>query len=302
VSFSDPQVQVTIVGTGAMACLFGARLSTTAAVTVTGSWNAGVEAVRAGGIRVVEASGSRPYPVAAVLWGEEAVPADLALILVKAWQTERVAGDLARLLKPGGMALTLQNGLGNIEILDGRARLGVTYMGATLIRPGHVQPGGAGTTWIAGADWVVRLFQNAGLAAEPADMHRLDGLLWGKLVVNCAINPVTAILGVRNGELLDRPDAMALMGLAAQECAEVARAQGIELPFPDPFERVCEVARDTAANQSSMLQDVLRGARTECDAINGAVVRWGEKLGIPTPANEMLVHLVEKIGCQVAGI
>jgi 2-dehydropantoate 2-reductase len=296
VSSPDPRIKVTIVGTGAMACLFGGRLSTVAEVTLTGLWNEGIAAVRAAGIRVEEASGPLCYPAAAVLWGEDAAPADLALILVKAWQTERVARDLARLLKPGGTALTLQNGLGNIELLGSRARLGVTYQGATLIGPGHVRPGGPGSTWIAGADWIVRLFRNAGLAAEPADMNQLDSLLWGKLVVNCAINPLTAILGVRNGELLVRPDAMALMGLAAQECADVACAQGIELPFPDPFERVCEAARVTAANQSSMLQDVRRGARTECEAINGEVVRWGERLGIPTPANEMLLHLVEKIG------
>jgi 2-dehydropantoate 2-reductase len=291
-SFRDTSPNLTIVGTGAMACLFGARLASVAKVSLTGAWVEGIAALCGSGILVEDSAGPKSVPVTAVPWGEAAEPADLVLILVKAWQTAEVARHLERLLVPGGIALTLQNGLGNLEALGPRTCLGVTYQGATLLGPGHVQPCGTGSTWIAGPEWIVQLFRRAGMAAERGDPAHLDGLLWGKLVVNCAINPLTALLRIRNGELLGNPDAMILLRHAALECASVARARGIALPFPDPFAKVREVARRTAANRSSMLQDVLRGAPTECDAINGAVVRWGEQLTLATPVNEVLYRLV----------
>ena len=291
-SAQESRIQVTIVGTGAMACLFGAQLASVAQITLTGSWAEGITALRTSGIRVVDSHESSAVRVAAIPWGDDIIPADLVLVLVKAWQTEEVARHLQRLLKPGGTALTLQNGLGNLEALGPGATLGVTYQGAALLGPGHVQPGGSGATWIAAPEWIVQLFQGAGMLAERVDPEQLDGLLWGKLVVNCAINPLTALLRIRNGELLDRPDTQVLMEQAARECAAVAGARGITLPFPDPVEKAREVARQTAANRSSMLQDLMRGAPTECDAINGAVVRWGEHLGVPTPVNETLYRLV----------
>ncbi len=291
-SSRESHIHVTIVGTGAMACLFGAQLASVAQITLTGSWVDGIAALRTLGIRVEASQESGSVTVAAVPWGDAIEPADMVLVLVKAWQTEEVARHLQRLLKPGGTALTLQNGLGNLEALGPGATLGVTYQGATLLGPGRVQPGGSGATWIAAPERIVQLFQHAGMPAERGDPEQLDGLLWGKLVVNCAINPLTALLRIRNGELLDRPDTRILMEQAARECAAVASARGITLPFPDPVEKVCEVAHQTAANRSSMLQDVMRGAPTECDAINGAVVRWGEHLGVPTPVNETLYRLV----------
>ncbi len=285
-------MKLTIAGTGAMACLFGARLAAVARVTLAGSWAEGIAAIRKSGI-VVEASGKcTAAPVAAVELGAGIEPADLVLVLVKAWQTGEVARHLRRLLKPGGIALTLQNGLGNLEALGPDACLGVTYLGANLLGPGRVQHGGAGPTWVAGPEWIVDLFRRAGLEAAQGAPEQVDALLWGKLSANCGINALTAILRVPNGALLRLPDAADLMKRAAMECAAVAAAKGIILPFPDAAEQVCEVARLTAFNRSSMLQDMLRGAPTECDAINGAVVRWGVRLGVPTSVNEVLFQLV----------
>ena len=123
--------------------------------------------------------------------------------------------------------------------------------------------------------------------------NEADSLLWGKLAVSCGINSLTALLRVPNGELLKRPTATALMVRAANECTAVAHARGIRLPFPDAAARAREVAERTATNRSSMLQDILRGARTECDAINGAIAAEGRRLGIPTPVNEILWQLVQ---------
>jgi len=120
-----------------------------------------------------------------------------------------------------------------------------------------------------------------------------DSLLWGKLVINAAINPLTAILRVPNGELLAHSTAGALMYAAANEAAAVAIALGVHLPYPDPSAAAEAVARRTANNRSSMLQDVLRGAPTEIDAICGAIVQAGEGLGVPTPVNLTLWQLVK---------
>lgn len=275
-----------------MACLLAARLAPVARVTMAGSWPEGLAAVRDGGITIEGAGGGAPVRVEAVRLEEAAGPADLVLVAVKSWQTAAVAPHAARLLGADGIALTLQNGLGNLEILGERAFQGVTYLGATLSAPGRVRPAGTGTTWIAGPEWIVGLFRRAGLPAERCAPDQAEGLLWGKLAVNCGINALTAILRAPNGELLRSPDAEALLRRAAAECGAVAAARGIALPFPDPAERACQVARQTAANLSSMLQDLLRGAQTECEAINGAIVEWGRRLGVPTPVNELLLRLV----------
>jgi 2-dehydropantoate 2-reductase len=284
-------MQVTIFGTGAMACLFAARLAPVADVALVGTWVEALAAIRAHGIRVEGEAGSEAR-VAAVAAGDPAPPADLALVLVKAWQTRRVAAELPGHLVPGGLVLTLQNGLGNLEQLGPRAHLGVTTVGATLLGPGHVQPGGSGVTHLAGPSWEVELLERAGFETHSVPSDAVDGLLWGKLVVNCAINALTALLRVPNGELLRRPDAALLMDQAARECATVAQAKGISLPFVDPAVQARGVAKRTAINRSSMFQDILRGAPTEIEAINGAVARAGQALNVPTPVNATLWRLV----------
>ncbi len=287
--------QVIIVGTGAMACLFGGLLAPVSRLTLTGSWSAGITAIRSRGIALGSRSGLTPVRVHAVAWGEPVERADLALILVKSWQTEAVARQLPRLLKPGGVTLTLQNGLGNVEALGPGSCLGVTYQGATLLGPGQVEPAGNGPTWVAGPQWIAGLFDKAGITTESVNEAQADSLLWGKLAVNCGINALTAILGVRNGELLRQSDAADLMRRAANECAAVAEAGNVTLPFPDAAAKASEVARLTEHNRSSMLQDALRGAPTEVEAINGAVVRLGGRLGVPVPVNDVLYRLVLSI-------
>jgi 2-dehydropantoate 2-reductase len=126
--------------------------------------------------------------------------------------------------------------------------------------------------------------------------------LWGKLVINAAINPLTALLGVPNGELLNRSTARALMAALAREAAAVAIAQGIVLPFPDAVVAAESIARRTAANISSMLQDVLRGAPTEIDAISGAIIQAGMQTGVPTPINRTLWQLVKALSGKGTGL
>jgi 2-dehydropantoate 2-reductase len=205
---------------------------------------------------------------------------------------------LAECLAPSGVALTLQNGLGNLEALQQvlgaeRAALGVTTTGATLLGPGLVRVGGTGPTYIGHhprLEPYVPLFRQAGFEVEVEG--DVESLLWGKLAVNAGINPLTALLRLVNGALVDEPEARALMGEAAQETAVVATALGVDLPYVDAALQAEEIARRTGSNRSSMLQDILRGAPTEIDAINGAVADTGERLGVATPVNRTLWRLV----------
>ncbi len=286
------RMRINICGTGAMACLFGGHLAGIADVTLIGTWKEGLTAVRKQGIRVEGASGILVARSRAVELGTDVEPADLVLVLVKTWQTGTIAHHLPSLLKSSGVAVTFQNGIGNVSLLGPRAKPGTTGEGATLIGPGHVREGGHGPTHAAAPTWVIDVLKCAGFEARQCEPAEAEGLLWGKLVANCAINALSALLGVPNGDLLASSETAELMKRAACECAAVARRKGIVLPFSDPVAHAYEVARRTSTNRSSMLQDLQRGAPTECDAINGAVVNEGMGLGVPVPVNWTLWQLM----------
>lgn len=292
--------RVLIVGSGALASLFAARLAATGvAVTMLGSWPEGLNALRSG-VRLVEADGREEvYPVQVTADPADCAGIPAALVLVKAWQTAKAAEQLAGCLPLAGLALTLQNGWGNRELLEGalgreRVAAGVTTAGATLLGPGHVRVGGEGPITVGNHPRLATLAELLGQAGfTVTTVDDVDGLLWGKLVINAAINPLTALLQVPNGELLARPAVRELLARVAREAASVGTAQGFRLPFEDPVAAAEEVAARTAANHSSMLQDVLRGAPTEIDAICGAVVLAGRRLGMLAPINQALWVLVK---------
>lgn len=294
---------ILIVGTGALGSLFAAHLAGAGhPVTMLGTWKEGLDAIHRSGVRLIDANGEeRSYPVRATADPRDCLGTRYALVLVKAWQTERAAGQLAQSLADDGLAVTLQNGLGNRETLIqrlGRERvaLGVTTTGANLLEAGRVQAGGEGKTSIERHPALGPL----GEALESANFHLqmvedARSLIWGKLVINSAINPLTALLRVPNGELLERASARDMMRELASETARVAAAEEISLPFPDPAAAAEEVARKTASNRSSMLQDILRGAPTEIDAICGAIVNIARQHGLAVPVNWSCWQLVRAI-------
>jgi len=286
-------MRIVVFGTGAMACLFASRLSRVAHVTLVGTWTEAIHSIRERGILLEDAQKSQTIRAQAEYLGTQLPPAALAVVLVKSWQTAKIAKYVSRYLSAEGLAISLQNGLGNLELLGERVFPGTTSEGATLLSPGHIQCGGSGPTHVVAPDWVVEIFNRAGFESYGCSPSEADSLLWGKLSISCGINALTSLLRVSNGELLKRPTAANLMAKAALECAAVAHACSIKLPFADAAARVKEVAERTAANKSSMLQDVLRGAPTECDAINGAVVREGKRLNVLTPVNDILCQLVK---------
>ena len=175
-----------------------------------------------------------------------------------------------------------------------RVALGITTTGATLLGPGLARAGGEGSLSIQSHPRLGQLEDAlTGASFKVEVVADAKSLVWGKLVVNAAINPLTALLRVPNGELLKRPSARVMMKALAEETAAVASAQRVQLPFQNPSEAAETVARKTAANHSSMFQDVRRGAPTEIDAICGAVTRTGERHGVPTPVNRVCWRLVQ---------
>jgi 2-dehydropantoate 2-reductase len=292
-----------VVGTGALATLFAARLARSGVrVTMLGTWADGVQALRRDGARLVDARGREErYPVAVSAHHRNLPPVRFALVLVKSWQTERAARMLAACLAPDGLALTLQNGLGNREILAAklgpqRVALGSTTTGATLLGPGLAKPGGEGKISVeshARLQTLACMLASAGFEIEV--MKDASAVIWRKLVINAAINPLTALLRIPNGQLLERPSARALMRSLAAEAAAVATAEGAPLTRRNAVGAVENVALRTSANHSSMFQDVQRGAPTEIDAICGAVARAGRKHRVPTPLNQACLQLVRAL-------
>ncbi|RPJ19330.1 MAG: 2-dehydropantoate 2-reductase [Chloroflexi bacterium] len=294
---------ILIIGTGALATLFAARLAQAGhPITMLGTWQEGLNALQSHGARLVDADGNeQQFEVRALDDPRACVGVKHALVLVKAWQTERAAGQLKECLAEDGLAVTLQNGLGNREALAqrlglGRVALGITTTGATLLGPGLVRAGGEGLISLERHPALGPL--EAALQSANFNVNVVDdaqSLMWGKLVINAAINPLTALLQVPNGKLLERPSAREMLRALAGETAQVARAENIRLPFPDPVSAAEEVALKTAANHSSMLQDVLRGAPTEIDAICGAVVKAAQRHNIAAPANWACWKLIKAI-------
>jgi 2-dehydropantoate 2-reductase len=288
---------ILIAGSGALATLFSARLAAAGVnVTMLATWRAGLAALGENGA-CLEGVGCFPVRVTDNL--ADCQGARYVIVLVKSWQTQRVASQLAGCLADDSVVVTFQNGIDNPTILSqalGSLVIlqGVTTMGATLLAPGLARSGGEGEIVLeacARLDGLAASFQRANF-----QMNRVSDILpyaWGKLVINAAINPLTAILGVKNGELLNNPPARELMNEIANEAAEVAGRCGIGLPFANPGKAAEEVARRTAENRSSMLQDIQRAAPTEVDAINGAVVKMGIERNVPVPTNQMAWRLVK---------
>jgi 2-dehydropantoate 2-reductase len=297
---------ILIVGTGAMACLFAARLAEAGiGVTMTGSWQEGLQALRKNGVRIIEPDGQeKSFPVVVADSEESCGCFSYALVLVKSWQTEQAAARLAGCLCKDGLAVSMQNGIGNLEKMESilgvdRTAIGSTTSGANLAGPGVVRAAGNGQIVLADRErlaGLAEIFEKACFSVTWTDDPQ--ALLWGKLIINSAINPLTALLGVTNGELLKRPKARQLMAAAALESASIAGAMHIRLPYPDPVEAAESIATRTASNVSSMLQDVKRGAPTEIDAICGAVVRAARGLGMEAPINQTLWNLVSSLRSQ----
>lgn len=245
-------------------------------------------------------------PVRATVNAADAAPADLIVMAVKGPGTLQATKDALPAAGEGTIFLTVQNGIGNVETMAsvvGREKVlaGVTSNGTTLLGPGSIRHTWMGDTTIGELDGqittrleqVAEVFRQSGI--KVAVSQSVDLLLWTKLVGSCAMNPLGALLRVRNGQLVERAETRELMRAIVREVVSVAEAKGIPLSFSAAVERAETTCRNNATNKMSMLQDVERGAPTEINSINGAIVREGEAVGVPTPINWTLTQLVKAL-------
>lgn len=234
-------------------------------------------------------------------------PVDAAVVCVKTFGTRWAAEMAAKVLSPEGVAVTIQNGLGNVEALTEavgpeRAAGGVIYVGAALrpdgslfsTGPGRVELGRPrGAAPARALEELARLMAEGGMTVSVVDDPWPS--IWRKVAVNAAMNPTTALLACTNGELLEHPAGRPLADGLAREVARVATAAGVALTEEEAVEAWQGIARPLGQNRSSMLQDVSAGRRTEVDAICGAVARAGRTRGVATPLNEAMTILVEAV-------
>jgi 2-dehydropantoate 2-reductase len=297
-------LKVVVFGAGAIGSWVGAALAAAGNDVTLVARHEHAAVVEAQGLRVSGKTELLARPRAVTSAKEAPVP-DLLVLTVKAYDTKQAIRDLRPLVGARTDVLSLQNGLGNVEALadafdDRQVLAGVTTHGVTFEAPGHVRHAGVGYFLVgspanehARAEKAAALFRAAGIDAQATP--RIVGELWAKVVVNASINPVTAITGLRNGALLEVPALRELMQRAAEEAIDVARAEGAPLPDDDLVARARRVAELTAANKSSMLQDVERGRRTEIDSICGEIVQRGLARSVDTPVNLTLRALVKGI-------
>ncbi|MFH2146052.1 MAG: 2-dehydropantoate 2-reductase [Candidatus Omnitrophota bacterium] len=301
--------KIVIVGPGAIGCLFAAYLARGkhAEVWVLDKDVRRARKITASGI-TVDALNNKSFKGKVNITADaaEIKSCDLVIICVKSYDTECAAKSIEKLLGENSHVLTLQNGLGNIEIIAemvGRERVlaGVTSQGATLIEDGHIRHAGCGDTVIGRLDGkltvamrdVRDIFARVGF---PTRLSKdINSLIWSKLIINVGINAQTAITRLHNGRLVEFAGTREILSLAVSEAVRVAKKKRIKLIYDDPIQKVESVCLATSANISSMLQDVLKKKKTEIDYINGAIVRQAKSFNLPAPTNLMLTNFIKTI-------
>jgi 2-dehydropantoate 2-reductase len=233
-------------------------------------------------------------------------PVDAAVVTTKTPGTAWGAATAAKILARDGVALTIQNGLGNYETLvehlgSERVAVGVIYVGAQLVK-GELRATGPGKVELgrptmsasrAKLDELGRLLRAGGM-----DVFVVDDAwpaVWRKVVTNAAVNPLTALIRRTNAELLTDVVASRVADGIAREVARVATASGVPIGEDDAVRQWRAMAALTGANRSSMLQDVEAGRPTEIDAISGAVAHEADRHGVEAPLNRAMTVLVSSL-------
>lgn len=305
-SGSEPRRRVLVVGCGAMGAIFAAHLTRVADVTAIDVDAAHVAAILHHGLRI---EGAEPFVArlravtsAEALAGETF---DAVLFLVKSGQTATALAALTAVLAHAPLLVTLQNGMGNSEVLATHATStvarGVTLDAGRYLGPGRVEHLIRGnTTWLgptrgemADCAWLAPLLTAAGMPAatlpDPMDA------VWSKFVFNSVMNPIGALVAGVNAARYGVPEVVALIDDMAAECKQVVEALGGRFAF-DPFEMVKKTRagqRPVSRHAGSMALDMARGVPTEIDQLTGFIVREGERLGLAVPICKTVVRLVK---------
>lgn len=293
-----------VIGAGSMGSLYGGLLARAGFdVTLVDVWQEHVDAIRRDRLHLDGITGDLWISIRATSGAGNVSPVDCAIILTDTNSTREAAETARRVLSDAGFALTLQNGIGNVETLSevlgaGRVMGGTSNHSAALQGPGHVTHTHAATTWIGELDGrtterlreTERALVSAGFT--PVVVDNILAHIWNKFVLNCGINAISAITGLRLGEIVRTPPVDELQTKIVEEVLAVIRAKGVPLTDPDPMRTIKDHCRKKY-NKPSTLQHVEQGKRTEIDALNGALVREARRLGVPTPYNDALTLILK---------
>lgn len=296
-------MKIALVGAGAIGCLFGALLQASEhSVILVNNNPLAVTAMRKNGVRVREPSGKiiRTRPKVELCLKSEDGP-DLVLLTVKSYDTE-VAGRSLQKVQGINEVLSIQNGLGNFETLSRffppeSILAGTTTEAAFQAGYGRVFHTGKGVTQIGEfrgrptkrCREISDIIRSAGFDIKISG--NMEGVIWSKAIVNSAINPITAIARVSNGEIVRNSNLLEVAREVLKEGIKVASSRGV-VPTPSPISFFKNVVSISKKNQSSMLQDIVNGKRTEIRELNGSISSAGRNKGVDTPYTSALGELV----------
>ncbi len=290
-------MKIAVMGAGAVGCYYGGLLARSGHEVVLIGRAQHVDAVSRDGLLMDTTSFRMHVPMAACTEASGVRGAKLVLFCVKSTDTEMAAQEILPHLEPDAVVLSFQNGVDNAERLQ--ALLPqivvpvVVYVATEMAGPGHVKHHGRGELVIGPSTFsneCIALFAEAGIAVQVSD--NVPGALWAKLILNCAYNAISAITQLPYGRLIQGEGVEEVMRDVAQECLDVAKADGVSVPG-DTWEAVQRIAKTVPAQYSSTAQDLARHKRSEIDHINGYVIRKGQALGVRTPVNIVLHTLVK---------
>jgi 2-dehydropantoate 2-reductase len=289
--------KIAVMGAGAVGCYYGGMLARAGREVTLIARPQHVEAIRRAGLRLETKSFDERVHLRASTEPQALRGAELVLFCVKSQDTETAGASLAPYLSRDAVIISLQNSVDNPERLAavlGRDVIpGVVYVAVEMASPGHVRHHGRSELAIgraAASEAIAAAFRAAGVPLEIAD--NVIGVLWAKLIVNCAYNALSAITQLPYGRLVEGAGIPAVMRDIVEECLAVARASGIQV-VGDMHKATERIAQTMPGQYSSTAQDLARGKKTEIDYLNGIVVRKGEALGVPTPVNRVLLAQVK---------
>ncbi|MGU3359094.1 ketopantoate reductase family protein [Methylobacterium sp. M6A4_1b] len=290
-------MKVAVMGAGSVGCYYGGLLARAGATVTLIGRAVHVDAIQARGLLLETATGRQTVSLRATTEAAGVAGADLVLFCVKSGDTETVGRAIAPFLAPDATVLSFQNGVDNPERLQavlGRPVVPVAvYVATGMLGPGHVRHYGRGDVVMGPfprSEAVAALFAAAGIPTEVSD-RALDAL-WGKLIVKCAYNALSAITQLPYGRLLAVPGIDAVMSDLVAECVAVAQASGIAVA-PDILAQVLALAATMPDQISSTAQDLARGRPSEIAYLNGFILRRGHAAGLATPVNQALTALVQ---------
>jgi 2-dehydropantoate 2-reductase len=297
-------MQFVVIGAGNMGCVYGGNLARIGQpVALIDVWEEHIHAIRTQGLRLEGLTGDFTVHPTAAISPQDVPNADVVLLCVNAYVTEQAAAAAKVVLKDTGCCLTLQNGVGNVEILTDmlgaeRVLAGLSFQSGDLVGPGFVRHTNNGPTYLGELDRsstarlaeIEALFAEAGL--NPVLVEDVIATIWAKFVHNCGINALCALTDLRPGQIQEVPELDAFQADIIEETVALVRAKGITLPDAEPVAVIKEYCAHKF-HRPSMQQHLDRGQRTEIDALNGYVARESARLGLSAPCNDALTRLMK---------